>query len=197
MNIKYLTLGVLAAGVLAGCNNTPAQPIQQAPAPIQAPAVQHAPAQQAPVQHAPAQIVNKPALALSTIIANAEREVKGLAINIDAYGIDSRGVPETYEVEVINSTNEYTVYVDAATGQILSVRGERDVNILPNNKVKLAQAVEIAQKHVSGYLISADHEREVRGNYYKVRVISGERPYKVYVDASTGAVLDSRIDYDD
>lgn len=65
--------------------------------------------------------------------------------------------------------------------------------------VSAQQAANIAAKKVGGRVTDVDYESRTNGkSYYKVEVRkSNGREYKVYVNAQTGKVISSRVDYDD
>lgn len=69
---------------------------------------------------------------------------------------------------------------------------------LAAGSVTASQAAAIAEKRIGGIATDVDYERDRRGDYYdvEVRKSNGEE-WDVRIDARTGKVIRTRLDYDD
>ncbi len=93
----------------------------------------------------------------------------------------------------VGFTNGYKVYVDANSGAVVWARQKRakryaaEMEQLP---IRLIPAIQIATNARNGGVVyEAELDDDARQWEYKVKFTDGIR---VYVDATTGAVLDSR-----
>lgn len=103
-----------------------------------------------------------------------------------------------YDVETITKSQEHRVQINALTGEVLSSYSEKELNIKPQPKLGLVDAINIALKTVSGQVLEASLDNEVVGSEYDVKVLSVDnQPYEIKIKASNGQVIYSRIDYDD
>lgn len=147
-----------------------------------------------PVQPSQVQALSKVQAGFDVVqaISLAEAKTGGTATSIDVH---TQGVTAVaYQIETITKTHEHQVQIDARTGAVLSSTKEYDVNVLPSVKLSLADAFAIAQ--TKGLVKEVSLERKATRAYYEAEVIA-EHPYQMQIDANTGAILQSRIDYDD
>lgn len=173
MKLSSLLVLAVSAAVLAGCSSTNTQ----------APTA----AQTTPIVNTKA--ATAAAVSIAQAISIAEAKTGGVAVSLDV-----RGQGAIYEIETITKTHEHQVQIDARTGELLSSTKEYDVNVMPSVKLSLADAAKIAQG--SGTLHDISLERELGRTYYEAKVMV-EHPYEIHIDANSGQILQSRIDYDD
>ena len=83
-----------------------------------------------------------------------------------------------------------------ASGQIPAISGAKisDAVAIAKSKISLEQAIVIAQKNVTGDLISAEFDQNdyTSGGNFEVKFISNDTEHEVKIDASTGKVLKSK-----
>ena len=70
----------------------------------------------------------------------------------------------------------------------------REIQLVQQAKITLAQAIDIAKKSLPGKAISAEIADDMPTPVYKVKVVKDNMVYKVRVDGTTGAVLASVLD---
>lgn len=70
----------------------------------------------------------------------------------------------------------------------------REIQLVQQAKITLAQAIDIAEKSLPGKAISAEIDDDMPTPVYKVKVVKDNMIYKVRVDGTTGAVLASVLD---
>lgn len=128
-------------------------------------------------------------------LATAEKQAGGRPTEVD---LENKHTQPVYKVELRNGDQEHKVHIDALSGQIISSRMEVKQRPAVAATVSLARAIEIAQRQVSGRVMQAEYEH-VRGQQLvKVEILNRENvPYKVFIDAQSGKVLSSHVDYDD
>lgn len=182
MKSSYITI-LACAAIMTGCTNT---------GDIRIPKVNLPTNSTASTQAAPVSSTHQ-AFDLPTAISIAEAKTGGVAVNLEVYHGHGGGA---YEIETITATHEYTVLIDARSGDVLSIDQEYDVNVLPNVNLRLKDALIIAQNAQAGVVREVDLERKVTGSYYEVK-IDGVHPYELHIDAANGQILSSRVDYDD
>lgn len=125
----------------------------------------------------------------------AESHSKGKAIEVE---LQQGAASAIYDVETITGGYEHRVQIDALTGQVLSSYSERELNIPPLAKISLLQAIQIAQNTVKGKVVSVSFDQEYINPEYEVKVLAENgHPYELKIHANTGAVLKSKVDYDD
>lgn len=128
-------------------------------------------------------------------IQTAESHSKGKAVEIELQRGQSSAI---YNVETHEGTYEHHVQIDSITGKVLSSYSERDLNIKPQVKIGLAQAIQIAEKAVAGEVVDASLDHEYITAHYEIKLRSQSgHPYELKVHANTGEILKSKVEYDD
>lgn len=104
-----------------------------------------------------------------------------------------------YEVELISNTMEYEFEIDSRTGEIIEFKKKklsnndvRKYNALRSAKISLTQAMQIANRSVSGQVTEAEFDTEDGTPVFEVKVINSGQKYKVYVDTTTGKVIKTK-----
>ena len=211
--LKTLTSMVLVGLLVTACSRNE-QPIVIDQTPISAPPSQHVQNMQNPqpdsavatqnntvdnaVNNAVPQITTVATDQMQSIknaILVAQNQTKGYATDFEIQGGHLGSV---YEIETFNGRLEHKVLVDAKSGQVLFSRAEREFKRKGQPAISLDKAIEIAQQSVAGQVFDASLDREYIGSHYEVKVIGADgQPHEVVVDAQTGQVLQSFVDYDD
>ena len=128
-------------------------------------------------------------------IATAQKQAGGQATEIKLKG--KYGNP-VYNVEVRNGNQEHTIYIDAVSGQVVGNKMETEWKPSRKTAISLERAIQIAQNRVKGRVMEAERDNRRGQSVYKVDILSADNmPYKVVLDADSGKVLSSYIDYDD
>lgn len=70
----------------------------------------------------------------------------------------------------------------------------REIQLIQQAKITLAQAIDIAEKSLPGKAISAEIDDDMPTPVYKVKVTKDNMVYKVRVDGTTGAVISTILD---
>lgn len=70
----------------------------------------------------------------------------------------------------------------------------REIQLIQQAKITLAQAIEIAEKSLPGKAIAAEIDDDMPTPIYKIKVTKDNMVYKVRVDGTTGAVVSSVLD---
>mgnify|MGYP003587877237 CR=1 FL=1 len=154
-----------------------------------------APAMADDMPHQPVAAVAQTRVSPEQAIATAQKQVGGQATDVQLQG--KYGTP-VYKVEVRNGTQEHTLYIDAASGQVLSSKVETEWKPVRQTAVSLERAIQIAQGKVQGRVIEAERDNSRGQVVYKVEILAANNvPHKVVVDANNGSVLASYVDYDD
>ncbi len=108
-----------------------------------------------------------------------------------------------YEIEFSTDSTKYELKVDAITGKIVKSETERldsgDINnykIQQQAKIKIMDAMSIAEKQTSGRVIEIEFENDRdyadHHTYYEIKVLKGNQIIELNVDADTGAVFNSK-----
>lgn len=74
---------------------------------------------------------------------------------------------------------------------------ENDAMAITQAKVKMAQAISVAEQHANGKASRAEYEQTQAGWAYNVEVVSGTKVFDVRVDANKGTVISSVEDKTD
>ncbi|MDO4226495.1 PepSY domain-containing protein [Neisseria sp.] len=128
-------------------------------------------------------------------IAAAQKQAGGQATEIQLKG--KYGTP-VYHVEVRNGQQEHTVYVDAVSGKVVGSKAETEWKPARKAAVSLERAIQAAQSTVQGRVMEAERDSNRGQLVYKVDILGADNvPHKVIVDADSGKVLNSFVDYDD
>ena len=128
-------------------------------------------------------------------IATAQKQVGGQATDIKLK--DKYGTP-AYEVDVRNGDQEHTLRIDAVSGQVLDRKVETKRRPARQAAISLERAIQIAQGKVNGRVMEAERDNNRDQVVYKVKVLATDNVlHKVVIDANSGNVLSSNVDYDD
>ena len=128
-------------------------------------------------------------------IATAQKQVGGQATDIKLK--DKYGTP-AYEVDVRNGDQEHTLRIDAVSGQVLDSKVETKRRPARQAAISLERAIQIAQGKVNGRVMEAERDNNRDQVVYKVKVLATDNVlHKVVIDANSGNVLSSNVDYDD
>ena len=128
-------------------------------------------------------------------IATAQKLVGSQATDVQLQG--KYGTP-VYKVEVRNGTQEHTLYIDAASGNVLDRKVDTEWKPVRRTAVSLERAIQIAQGNIQGRVMEAERDWSLGQVVYEVRILAANNvPHKVVVDASNGRVLASYVDYND
>lgn len=143
----------------------------------------------------PTQTANQTLSNIHQAIQLAEQHTKGTAVELEFHQNHGSAI---YDVETIQGTHQHRVQIDAKTGQILSSYSERELDLKPKTKISLGQAINIAQKNISGQVLEASLDHEYIHAHYEVKILaSNGHPYEVRINANTGEVVQSKVEYDD
>ena len=128
-------------------------------------------------------------------IATAQKQVGGQATEIKLK--DKYGTP-TYEVDVRNGNQEHSLRIDAVSGQVLGSKVETKRKPAHQASISLERAMQIALGKVNGRVMEAERDNNRDQVVYKVKVLATDNVlHKVVIDANSGNVLSSNVDYDD
>ena len=134
---------------------------------------------------------------LAQAVATAERTVGGRAFDAE---LDRERGGAVYEVDVAKRGRAVEVYVDAATGRVISRRqpsGPRlpftreHLKVAQSAPRSLAQTIAMVEKSTGGRVTEIGLERHA-GRYYYEAELAGGRDREVRVDLRTGAVTPVR-----
>ena len=128
-------------------------------------------------------------------IATAQKQVGGQATEIKLK--DKYGTP-AYEVDVRNGDQEHSLRIDAVSGQVLGSKVETKRKPAGQAAISLERAMQIALGKVNGRVMEAERDNNRDQVVYKVKVLATDNVlHKVVIDANSGNVLSSNVDYDD
>ena len=128
-------------------------------------------------------------------IATAQKQVGGQATEIKLK--DKYGTP-AYEVDVRNGNQEHSLRIDAVSGQVLGSKVETKRKPAHQAAISLERAMQIALGKVNGRVMEAERDNNRDQVVYKVKVLATDNVlHKVVIDANSGNVLSSNVDYDD
>lgn len=183
-------LAITVAIPLVACGSE--QTTYQAP-----PAIVQQPAQQQVMNTA--QVVQpvqaEQMIGVQQAIRIAEQHTNARAVEIELQQGYGNAV---YDVETITKSQENRVQISATTGEVLSSYSEKEINIKPQPKLSLVDAINVALKTVPGQVLEASLDNDVVGSDYDVKVLSVDnKPYEIKIKASNGQVVYSRVDFDD
>ncbi|WP_052345871.1 PepSY domain-containing protein [Paucisalibacillus sp. EB02] len=127
-------------------------------------------------------------------------EVEG---HIESIELEKEAGKQLYEVEVGNSEMEYDIYIDAYTGEVLSIEEESNDDDVEDAGMKQAvianliselQAIEIAESVVEGTVVEMELD-EYDGQYgYELELKTSNGKAEVRIDAITGDVLKKQLE---
>lgn len=152
----------------------------------------------APVAHA---ATKETILSRQEALDIAQKKVKGTLLKTELDEDDGRLI---YEIEILNASNtKYDMDIDALSGKILKTKTikykKQKAEKLRSAKISHNKAIEAAKKDTgASTLILCELDIENGKLIYELDLRDGKRTeYEVIVDAATGKVLFSDMDYDD
>ena len=126
-------------------------------------------------------------------IATAEQQTGGRAVKID---VEGKNGTHLYEIKTISGENLAAVFVDSATGKVVSTEArifdEEDrieLAKLDSSPTTLAAAIGTAEQQVGGKAVEAGYENENGQMLFEVEVAKDKTVHKVEIDAATGKVV--------
>lgn len=105
-----------------------------------------------------------------------------------------------YEVEIENGDVDYDVYIDASTGEILAVDGDRDYfeyenkNKALENVMSADQAKQIALDTFGGKVVELDFDEDDGRFEYEIELRTKHGEAEMTIDAITGDILEQELD---
>lgn len=145
-------------------------------------------------------------VSLKQAVATASKEASGILISaeLDDKDSDAQGGNSVYELEFSNNTTSYEIKVDAMTGEIVTSETEQldkdDISyyeVQQQAKIKMTDAIDIAEKQTDGRTIEIEFERDDEMDhptYYEVKVLKDNQIFELNIDAETGTVFENSID---
>lgn len=146
-------------------------------------------------------------ISLKQAIATASQQASGTLVSaeLDDNDGDAQSGNAVYELEFNTSTTSYEVKVDAMTGQIVTSETEQldkgdisDYDIQQQAKIKMTDAIDIAEKQTKGQAIEIEFENDDDHanyqTYYEVKVFKDNQIFELKIDAETGTVFKNSIE---
>lgn len=134
--------------------------------------------------------------ASSKIKVSQNSAVKFKAAKVESISLDKEKGRYVYEIEGFNSTREYEMKINAATGKVISShserldRDERNKKALNLSKtISRSTATKIAQKRVSGKAVEWSLDREGSKNVWEVTISKNGQKSEVKINAITKKVI--------
>ena len=123
-------------------------------------------------------------------IAIAEKETNATADSLD---LEMKRGAAVYDIELVDSAQEYEIRVDAVSGEIVGRKSEQKANLPAKSAISLTQAVETAEGQGKGKVVEADLDGRRDGSVvYEIEVINSDGSrYDIDVSAADGTVLRS------
>lgn len=123
-------------------------------------------------------------------------KAKFKAAKVESISLDKEKGRYVYEIEGFNSTREYEMKINAATGKVISShserldRDERNKKALNLSKtISRSTATKIAQKRVSGKAVEWSLDREGSKNVWEVTISKNVQKSEVKINAITKKVI--------
>ncbi|WP_299186641.1 PepSY domain-containing protein [uncultured Psychrobacter sp.] len=146
-------------------------------------------------------------VSLKQAVATASKEASGTLISaeLDDNDSDAQKGNSVYELEFSNDTTSYEIKVDAMTGEIVTSETEQldkedinDYQVQQQAKIKMTDAIDIAEKQTDGRTIEIefeiDEDKMDHPTYYEVKVFKDNQIFELNIDAETGTVFENSID---
>lgn len=131
-------------------------------------------------------------------IATAEQQTGGRAVRID---VEDKNGTHLYEIKTISGEKLAAVFVDSATGKVVSTEDEgliarifneedrTELAKLASSPTTLAAAIGTAEQQVGGKAVEAGYENENGQMLFEVEVAKDKTVHKVKIDVATGKVV--------
>ena len=123
-------------------------------------------------------------------------KAKFKAAKVESISLDKEKGRYVYEIKGFNSTREYEMKINAATGKVISShserldRDERNKKALNLSKtISRSTATKIAQKRVSGKAVEWSLDREGSKNVWEVTISKNGQKSEVKINAITKKVI--------
>ena len=123
-------------------------------------------------------------------------KAKFKAAKVESISLDKEKGRYVYEIEGFNSTREYEMKINAATGKVISShserldRDERNKKALNLSKtISRSTATKIAQKRVAGKAVEWSLDREGSKHVWEVTISKNGQKSEVKVNAITKKVI--------
>lgn len=146
-------------------------------------------------------------VSLKQAVATASKEASGTLISaeLDDNDSDAQKGNSVYELEFSNDTTSYEIKVDAMTGEIVTSETEQldkedinDYQVQQQAKIKMTDAIDIAEKQTDGRTIEIefeiDDDKMDHPTYYEVKVFKDNQIFELNIDAETGAVFENSME---
>lgn len=105
-----------------------------------------------------------------------------------------------YEVEIENGEEDYDIYIEAYTGEVLSVDGDEDdfeyenKNKALENIISAEQAKQIALDTFGGKVVELDLDEDDGRYEYEIELKTKHGEAEMTIDAVTGDILEQELD---
>ncbi|MDG2960709.1 PepSY domain-containing protein [Bisgaard Taxon 10/6] len=140
------------------------------------------------------------AISAAQAVQTATGKVAGKATEVD---FKFKNGSSYYKVDVLRdnqgNAEKHEVVVDAKTGEVLAdnveTKSHKKDKAYAEAKVSLEQAIDIAAQKTGGKVKEADLEAKKGASRYEIESIKDGKKYKTVVDAASGEVISSGVDY--
>src|SRR5699024_8831925 len=105
-----------------------------------------------------------------------------------------------YEVEIENRDEDYDIYIDAYTGEVLKIeKDDHDDHDNKNNKafesiISADEAMKIAIEAVGGKVSEIELDEDDHRYEYEIDVKTNDGEVEMTIDAVTGKILEQELD---
>jgi len=119
---------------------------------------------------------------------------------VEGIELDQHKGNHYYEVEIENERKDFDIYIDAYTGEVLSVEedddndDDRDQVVSDQSLITHQKAIEIAEKAVNGKVTEINLDEDDNQYHYELELKTNKGEAEVELDAVTGKVLELEID---
>ncbi len=140
------------------------------------------------------------AISAAQAVQTATDKVAGKATEVD---FKFKNGSSYYKVDVLRdnqgNAEKHEVVVDAKTGEVLAdnveTKSHKKDKPYAEAKISLEQAIDIATQKTGGKVKEANLEAKKGASRYEVESIKDGKKYKTIVDAGSGEVISSGVDY--
>lgn len=149
-----------------------------------------------------------PTAANEEMLSFEEASAKALTVangTITDIELDRDSRTPHYEIDIYHEGYEYDVKVDAATGDVLEEKREKEDRDDKDDNQQAAseeyissdEAVKAAQAVAEGTVKEVEFDKEDGTAHYEVKIENGRTEHEVYVNALDGQILKQEQDDDD